>query len=262
MQNRYFGDIGDFSKYGMLRQVLEAELRLGINWYLYPNEKHNQDGKHRQYLTEDKHKVSLCDDDLYKFLFEQKNKEKSISLIEKSDKLHNTIFFNDYIHTDDYRIRLNHRQKWFMNSIVKLSGCDIIFCDPDNGFETQKLGYKEKRSGKYIFYNEAKRFYDLGKSLIVYHHGLLWYTEEQPLKLYVNEIKDNIIKRVSVDAIIICLRWETTAKRFYFWIIRPEHKDKLLVCVDKIINSQWGKHFSLIKSLSGTCLIDPQKTDY
>jgi|LFRM01.2.fsa_nt_gb hypothetical protein len=34
MQSRLVGDIGDFGKYGMLRCLLSAGCRLGINWYL------------------------------------------------------------------------------------------------------------------------------------------------------------------------------------------------------------------------------------
>lgn len=34
MQDRYVGDVGDFGKIGMLRQLEEAGLRIGVNWYL------------------------------------------------------------------------------------------------------------------------------------------------------------------------------------------------------------------------------------
>lgn len=50
MQNRYTGDIGDFAKYGLLRALGEGN-KLGIVWYLYPDESHNEDGKHTAYLT-------------------------------------------------------------------------------------------------------------------------------------------------------------------------------------------------------------------
>lgn len=51
MQDRYAGDIGDYVKLAMLRS-LSAGKRLGILWWLYPDESHNQDGKHVSYLTE------------------------------------------------------------------------------------------------------------------------------------------------------------------------------------------------------------------
>jgi hypothetical protein len=50
MQNRYIGDIGDYLKIGILR-ALSAGYRLGIAWWLYPDEHHNTDGRHIGYLS-------------------------------------------------------------------------------------------------------------------------------------------------------------------------------------------------------------------
>ena len=33
MQNRYAGDVGDFGKIGLLRQIKRSELDIGVNWY-------------------------------------------------------------------------------------------------------------------------------------------------------------------------------------------------------------------------------------
>lgn len=53
MQNRYTGDIGDFSKLGLLRALRNADLSIGLNWYLTPDETHNSDGRHVSYLDQD-----------------------------------------------------------------------------------------------------------------------------------------------------------------------------------------------------------------
>ena len=52
MQNRYTGDIGDFGKLGMLRALQAQDLTIGVNWYLAPDEDHNDDGKHTKYLND------------------------------------------------------------------------------------------------------------------------------------------------------------------------------------------------------------------
>ena len=46
MQDRYAADVGDFEKLGMLRELETNGLKVGIKWYLIPNESHNADGKH------------------------------------------------------------------------------------------------------------------------------------------------------------------------------------------------------------------------
>ena len=53
MQNRYSGDIGDFSKLGLLRALLPCGIPIGINWYLVPDETHNGDGRHVKYLEKE-----------------------------------------------------------------------------------------------------------------------------------------------------------------------------------------------------------------
>ena len=50
MQNRYAGDVGDFGKLGMLRAIASSAMKIGVNWYLVPDEGHNDDGKHIGYF--------------------------------------------------------------------------------------------------------------------------------------------------------------------------------------------------------------------
>ena len=49
-QNRYVGDIGDYLKLGILR-ALSPGYRLGVAWWLFPDEVHNGDGRHIGYLN-------------------------------------------------------------------------------------------------------------------------------------------------------------------------------------------------------------------
>ena len=45
MQNRYSGDIGDYSKFVLLRKLFAADShRIGLVCYLYPDESHTNDG--------------------------------------------------------------------------------------------------------------------------------------------------------------------------------------------------------------------------
>jgi hypothetical protein len=44
MENRYVGDIGDYLKLGILR-ALSPGYRLGIAWWLFSDEGHNEGGR-------------------------------------------------------------------------------------------------------------------------------------------------------------------------------------------------------------------------
>src|SRR6185437_5397777 len=66
MQNRYVCDIGDFGKYGLLRALIRDDLRLGVVWYLNPNEEENSDGGLVTYLQDGKEsEFRQCDPELY-----------------------------------------------------------------------------------------------------------------------------------------------------------------------------------------------------
>ena len=52
MQDWYFGDIGDFAKFGLLRGIVahDPTVRRGVLWYLVPDESHTKDGRRIAYL--------------------------------------------------------------------------------------------------------------------------------------------------------------------------------------------------------------------
>jgi hypothetical protein len=60
MQNTYAGDVGDFRKIGLLRQIKRSELGIGVNWYLAPDENHKANGKHIGYTIDPR--FNGCDD--------------------------------------------------------------------------------------------------------------------------------------------------------------------------------------------------------
>ena len=49
MKDQYFGDIGDYGKYGLLRFLAKKGIKIGVHWYLTPSDGSN-DGKFTDYL--------------------------------------------------------------------------------------------------------------------------------------------------------------------------------------------------------------------
>jgi len=94
MQDRYAGDVGDFGKFSLLRTLLcSSNYRLGVVWYLYPDESHNDDGRHIDYL--DKIDYKMCDVSLVKKLSDIINKGRSVKALEDADLLpDNTVFYS------------------------------------------------------------------------------------------------------------------------------------------------------------------------
>jgi len=51
MRNQFVGDIGDYFKYGLLRTLMPGR-KLGVAWYLFPDDPASSHGSHINYLED------------------------------------------------------------------------------------------------------------------------------------------------------------------------------------------------------------------
>ena len=126
MQNRYAGDVGDFGKLGLLRQLISSQLDIGVNWYLVPDESHNADGKHIGYITDTRY--NGCDDSLRNSLKEIVYSQRSVSALETMDLVPNAVYYNEVLYSPS---RTFSRRDWHIKALEMLSSADIVFLDPD-----------------------------------------------------------------------------------------------------------------------------------
>ena len=128
MQNRYAGDLGDFLKLALLRWLVasntaERTLRLGVVWYLVPDEDHNADGKHINYLDPTRpaaRRFRTLDPDLYDALTSMMRSEasRSVAGLERCGALPpETVTFGTpltfgSLAVTDRAQRLERRQRW------------------------------------------------------------------------------------------------------------------------------------------------------
>ena len=134
MQNQYVGDIGDFGKYGLLREIFgrpEAPgsgcgLRLGVAWYL--NEyKQGSGGNLKDYR-----KLKECDPLLYNVLQRLiKTGNRNVAEVQwnrilPSNTLYHSLPFSS-----------STRTKWFKDALKVTEGADVVFIDPDNGIASE-----------------------------------------------------------------------------------------------------------------------------
>lgn len=244
MQNRYVGDVGDFGKYGLLRNISKSNLTIGINWYLTLDESGNEDGKHISYLQKDDYRE--CDNDLYNILNELVlQNQRNIASIEKSNILHNaTIFYNeilDFNKETNCANKMDLRRSWHVKAIERLSSSDIVFLDPDNGLQVKSTSLTSEKGNKYIGYNELEDYFKLNKSIIFYNHR-----ERKSEEEYLNKFR----KLKEIDAFknstIMGLKFRRGTIRDYIFILQPKHVCIVKDCCDSMLNSKWKEHFSLL----------------
>ena len=189
MQDRYVGDIGDYAKYSLLR-ALSRGCKLGVSWYLFPDED-NGDGGHVGYLLRPDKWCAPDPETFYvlrkivrdAFDWIHKQRIRGVEAIEQSGLLPNTTFWSRMIvHEGPGGPALaEYRSKWFRDSLAALECCDIVFADPDNGLRArEKLRPTLRAAGKSICEDEALTLarestaHPNGRPVVVYHHNTMF----------------------------------------------------------------------------------------
>lgn len=169
MQDRYAGDVGDFVKLGLLR-ALSPGRQLGVAWYRYPDESHNGDGRHISYLDHAQRYEHL-DPVLFRHLRNITRDARSIASllpvlkgVTSSDESVDSSMITP-------RERRNWRTAWFKRVMKKLSTCDLVFADPDNGI-IDDADWRKGRAkfGKQMPLAEVQEIAK-GRCAVIYHHN-------------------------------------------------------------------------------------------
>ena len=169
MQNRYVGDIGDYLKLGILR-ALSPGYRLGVAWWLFPDEAHNGDGRHIGYLNHPE-QWRHFDPDLFDILVDVVSSgQRNLRALEASDILPGAIFAARSSHPMGRSLSGAGRHEWFVRMKDSLTEADLLFVDPDNGLEPAGYSHGSAKAGKSVLLSELHELARPGRCLIVYHH--------------------------------------------------------------------------------------------
>lgn len=170
MQNRYAGDIGDYIKLSLLRH-LSVDRRLGIAWYLYSNEGHNADGRHVSYLS-DPRKWRHLDPTLFDSLAKVVGGTRTVAQLQSTGAIEAAEVCSKNILVDvKASERSFARSEWFNDNLYALSGCDLVFADPDNGIiDDGEHRRRQKTFGKQMPLSEVLAIAE-GRSAVIYHHN-------------------------------------------------------------------------------------------
>ena len=162
MQERYLGDSHDFIKYALLRHLhRETGLRIGLNWYLTRPEDvdrpGNNDGEKRHHLKSKNWQD--WDADLLERLRDfEKPTERQIGRFSGSGILPaDTCYFDELVPKED-------RQGWHQRAQSALANADLVFMDPDNGFEVKSMS--KNSAPKYSMYSEVADWWASGKAVV------------------------------------------------------------------------------------------------
>lgn len=240
MQDRYTGDLGDFSKLGILRVLQDAGLSIGVNWYLTPDESHNGDGRHVKYLDQEEYRA--CDETLWLELktIVKSDHRKAISL--ENENILKANFYSERIdYTGKTKVeRALIRKSWHEKALAALAGTDIVFVDPDNGLIVPSAVGKSKEN-KYVLRDELADYYNQKSSVIYYQHKARKLDE-----FYIQQHEELLHSPFFPEARGLALKFKSTSQRYYFFIIQPQHQAIIEKAVKHMMATAWEEHFEIL----------------
>mgnify|MGYP001030819481 CR=1 FL=1 len=172
MQNRYVGDIGDFAKYSLLN-ALSEERKLGVAWYLYPDEGHNDDGKHTSYLDQPEIWRERSPDVFDGLKLLVRNDRRNVGEVVNRKIISPLAVADESLNYPTRQIedRARWRKRWFERVQIALKNCDIVFADPDNGLcQNCRFSHATPKNWKRLPLDEAVCLAQ-GRMAIFYHHN-------------------------------------------------------------------------------------------
>lgn len=226
MKNKYFGDVNDYRKYGVLRALIEAScLNVGVCWMLTADDGRT-DGEFRRYL-DDERRWRHHDPDLYNALRKLRNSEvkRDVRLADEWNLLPGASYFDSLV--PDSR---HGRAAYFAAAMNALSHTPVVFFDPDNGFEVKSVPVGAKDSSKYLLWTEVEEAYSRGHSVVVYQHF-----PRQPRAAFIEAVACRLHERLGASLV----ESYTTAHVVFFLASRPQHADRL-AAVRELVAQRWS----------------------
>lgn len=228
MQDAYVGDIGDYGKYGLLREINKTDIRLAVNWYkVVPTKAQKQlDGRYVEYLDAPekfRHYDSVLFDELKKIV---KQNERVLFLIEATCVV-KADFFSEELD--------GNRALWHKRAMEATKNADIVFLDPDNGLETENMFARGSATEKHVKYRELKDYYDRGQSVILYQH--------RPQMTPNQKCIDDAVKfnREFLHAdVMLMLKYPRYSTRYYILFLHENHTAQIKSVYNTILGNWNG----------------------
>lgn len=254
MKDQYFGDIGDYGKYGLLRFLAQNGVHIAVNWYLTANDG-SGDGKHIAYLKKQDWRDRVCDPELFDLLKEMvETEQRSILSFETKDMIPGAKYchaFLDYSGLKSAKEKRGFRENWHKNAVQTCSGASLVFLDPDNGLVRQEK--TSPSSGiKYAFTEEVADYYQAGCNVVYYcQRGRRAWQEWEKTKKMMSEYLP--------DAKLCAVTFCRGTRRSYIFVLHEETCEQFGLLLRRFLNTRWSCMF-VPEQIEGYDLLTPQKS--
>ena len=226
MKNQYFGDMYDYIKYGLLRQLSSCgNISTAVCWML--TQKDDRRDGHRVNYLKDPASWRAFDPPVFDCLRAAilDRKERNIRTIEESGLLPNTSFYSSLL-TDESE----ERRRFFDGFLEFSRGRDLVFFDPDNGLEVKSVKYGRKGASRYLYLREVSQSFSAGHSLLVYQH-----MPPKPRDPFISELVTSLTGETGSELVYV-FRTQLVA----FLLVPQSNQASRFEEVASRVQSQWG----------------------
>ncbi len=226
MKNKYFGDVNDYKKYGLLRALTGyGEMKTTVCWVLTEDDD-GSDGRRIGYLAQPEewrdHDPAVFDHLQVQVM---QRRIRSVDAIENADVLPNCRFYSPLVSDD-----VGARQHYFSEFLKFAKGSQLVFFDPDNGLEVKSVPWGRKNSSKYIYWDEVKAAYKAGHSLLIYQH-----LPRKPRKPFIRQLADKFRAATGVRRVLSYC----TSHVVFFLLPQADHEEHFREQSD-VVAEAWG----------------------
>ena len=205
MKDCYAGDIGDYGKFALLREL------------------HRPDH------------LAAYDPDLssrlMKIYHSQDGIVRSIGALENEKLVEDALYFSEVVPG-------NQRDRWHQRAVSKLTGSHLVFLDPDNGMIVSSAKTGSQKQRKYVLDAEVKDYLCKGYSVLIYQHRprineAVYF--DRMIQRFMNLKPD--IKRSDIQVIT----FPRYSVRDYFAVsISEDHRLKIQRAIANMVSGVWG----------------------
>lgn len=237
MKNQYLTDLGDYGKYGLLRFLAGKGVRIGVNWYLTPDDG-STNGKFKDFL-ERQAEDWMIDQELFEKLQEiHALPENKVEDVERAGLIPGAVYYPDLLDQKDLSSseRKANRRRWFEASVPALQDAELIFADPDNGI-SYRMTAGRKNNEKYILPCEAEAYYRSGKDVVFYCH------KGRRSEAAWRKVRTDLQERLG-GAQILTLTYHKGTQRSFIFALHPSSRGKYDQWIPSFLSLGWDKVFT------------------
>jgi hypothetical protein len=251
VQDKYVGDIGDYGKFGLLRHLFPSpRWRLGIIWYLVPNEAEKKDGRHIDYLENPKvwkQYDPVVFDELKRVVDSNRRWVSDIDmkrLFGTKPVCYVTRLKFGPADSEEGRLqRRQDRKQWIAGAVEAVKDCNAIFLDPDNGVEAPSVDRHAKEGPKFAYVDEIATLASQERVCVVYHHLGKDRPHQDTMRRVALQLRDGMER----NGFLTVLRFGCISCRAYFILATQQTKDEIAKRIKEFLQTSWNRCFEMVE---------------